>query len=529
MTEPHSLTETILQQAEEQTRDQQQMLAEIAARVEPFSKELIEVWANVYRTTGAREPLPPDDVIHAIQEAAVQLFFGNLRGANLREYYSSVVEWGKQVAQTGLAFDRLARLVREYQRSGLPFLMRAYPPGPQLELALAALDSIYSGTVLVLAAAYIEIAHEQLITSARLRALGQLAIGATHSLNNSFAAVLGRAQLLAERARDEELRAELREIQQTASSGAQIVRRLQEFARTPREEKFAPTDVNALLREAAEITRFYWRDQAESRGVVIDVVKDFSDVPPVLAHPRELREVFIEFILNAIEALPNGGLLTLSTERKGEALSVAFTDTGEGIAESTRRRVFDPFFTTKGDTHAGLGLSIAARIIGQHNGKVEVTSQSGRGSCFTLTLPVVQPARAEEGKKPPLASAQTANILIIDDEPTIRDVVAKFLAFRGHHVVVASSGAEGVARFKENSFDLVVTDLGMPGMSGWDVAREIKKLKPKVLIVLMTGWSADLDSRKVKESGVDRVVHKPFEVDDVLDLVGEAVALRDKM
>ncbi len=528
MPTPRELSSHILDLVVEQTRDHQQMLAEIATRVEPLSEELSQVWAKVYREAAVREPLPPDDVIHAIQAAAVQLFFGGLRAGNLRDYYSSFVEWGKQIAHSGLAFDRLVQLVRAYQKGGLPFLTRVYPPGPTLEMALDALDNLYGGTITLLAATYIEAAHDQLLTSARLRSFGLLATGATHSLNNAFAAILGRAQLLAERTRDEESRAELQEIQRTASAGAQTVRRLQEFARSSREEHFVATDVNQMLRDAAEITRSYWRDQAESNGVVIDVVKDFADVPPALAHPAELREVFIELILNAIEAMPQDGLITLSTARKGDRLIISVTDTGEGMPEATRRRVFDPFFTTKGPTHAGLGLSIAARIVSEHSGTFEVASPAGRGTTFTITLPV-QNVAVEEPKKVSLPPAQSANILIVDDEPTIRDVIAKFLSFRGHHVIVASSGADGIARFKETAFDLVVTDLGMPGMSGWDVAREIKKLKPKALVVLMTGWSADLDSRKVKESGVDRVVHKPFQVDDVLELVSEAVALREKM
>ncbi|MBI3914532.1 MAG: response regulator [Chloroflexi bacterium] len=525
---PLALTDQILDLVVEQTRDQQHLLADIAARVQPYSDELIAVWTRVYREAKVREPLPPEDVIRGIQEAAVDLFFGGLRSADLSAYYASFIDWGKQIAQSGLAYDRLVQLVRAYQKSGLPFLARAYAPGPALEMALHALDLLYNGTIQILAAAYIQVAHEQLISSTRIRAVGQLAIGATHSLNNAFAGVLGRAQLLAERVHEEDWRSELQEIQRTAAGGAQTVRRLQEFARTSREEKFAPTDLNQLLREAAEITRFYWRDQAESNGVVIDVVKDFADVPPVLAHPSELREVFIELILNAIEAMPRGGLITLSTARKAGQLIVAVTDTGDGMPEALRRRVFDPFFTTKGAGHAGLGLSVAARVIGQHNGAFEVASTSGRGTTFTLALPL-EAGGSEAPAKATLPPTQAANILIIDDEPTIRDVVAKFLAFRGHRVIVAGGGAEGVARFKENAFDLVVTDLGMPGMSGWDVAREIKKVKPKVLVVLMTGWSADLDSRKVKESGVDRVVHKPFQVDDVLDLIGEAVALREKM
>lgn len=426
MTEPQTLTDHVLDQVVELTHDHQQTLADLAARIEPYA-QVAEVWANVYREAGVRQPLPPDETVHAIQEQAVQLFFGGLRAGNLRDYYSAFSAWGRQIARSGLPYDRLLKLVREYQRSGLPFLVRAYPRGPELQLALAALDDLYSGMVTILGAAYIEAAQEQLIHGARLRALGQLAGGAAHSLNNLFAAILGRAQLLSERTRDGEARAELQQIQHTATAGAHIVRRLQDFARASGDEKFVETDVNLIMREAAEITRFLWRDQAEANGVVIDVVKDFADVPLVLARPSELREVFIDLILNAVEAMPQGGLITLRTERKGNDVLVSVIDTGEGMPEATRLRVFDPFFTTKGPSHVGLGLSIAAGIVAQHNGRFSVESAPGRGTTFTLSMPIAIGLIEEtlEGAPTP---TRAVNILIIDDEPTVRDIVAKFLS-----------------------------------------------------------------------------------------------------
>jgi signal transduction histidine kinase/ActR/RegA family two-component response regulator len=523
------MTDHLLDQAVELTRDHQLLLADLAARIEPYSNELAEAWAKIYRETAVRQPLPPDAVVRGIQEEAVRLFFGGLKG-DLREYFASLLAWARQIAFSGLSYDRLLTLMRGYQRSGLPFLMRAYPIHAELQLALGALDDLYGALVTLIGAAYIEVAQGQLVRGVRLHALGQLASGAAHSLNNVLAAILGRMQLLLERTRDDELHSELQEVQRTAAIGAQMVRRLQDFARVGSEEKVVESDVNLLMRDAAEITRFLWRDQAEASGIIIDVVRDFAEVPPVLARPKELREVFTDLIINAIEAMPRGGLITLRTERKGNAVLVSVIDTGEGMSEATRLRVFDPFFTTKGSSHAGLGLSTAEGIVAQHNGAFTVESEPGRGTTFTLSLPVAQRmAKAAPKPTPAPVSTRAANILIIDDELMVRDIVAKFLTFHGYPVVVADSGPEGIAAFKENKFDLVLTDLGMPGMSGWEVAREIKRLNPKVLVVLMTGWAAGLDPEKVKEGGIDRVVHKPFDVDEVLTLIGEAVVLREKM
>ncbi|MBI4791048.1 MAG: response regulator [Chloroflexi bacterium] len=528
MPEPQGLTAHVLDQVVALSRDHRQLLVDLALRVEPFSNELLALWTKVYQETAVRQPPPPDEVVRAIQEEAIRVLLGGLRDGDLPKYYGDIAAWASRTARSGLAYDQIVELVRAYQRSGLTLLLRAYPAGAELELVLGALDDLYAGTITLIAAVYIQALQDQLMDSARPRAFGQLAIGATHSLNNLLTAILGRTQLLLERTRDAESRGELQEVQRTATLGAQTVRHLQEYARGVRDQEFVEADVNNLLRDAAEITRFVWRDEAEAHGIVIDVVKDFGDIPPALARRNELREVFIALILNAIEAMPRGGLITLRTERKDDSVLVAVIDTGEGMTEETRRRVFDPFFSTKGTGHTGLGLSIASNLVGQHKGMLTVESQPGRGSAFTVSIPVAPGTLAPKAEAAPV-SVRTVRILIVDDEPTVRDIVAKFLAFRGYQVAVADSGYDGIAAFKRARFDLVVTDLGMPGMSGWEVAREVKRLRPQTLVVLMTGWAADLDQEKVKESGVDHIVHKPFNVDDVLTLVNEAVALREKM
>ncbi len=530
-----TLTNRALDQAIELTEDHQQVLADLAARVEPFAAELAETWGKVYREIKVREPLPPETVIKSIQVEAVRLFFSGFKQGNLREFFASFGLWGRELASSGMCYDQVLIILREYRRAGMPFLLRVYRPGADLQLVLAALDDLYAALVITVGASYIQAAQEQLVEGARLRTVGQLAGGASHSLNNFLTSIVGRAQLLHEHARDAESQRESEEILQTAAAAAQVVRRLQDFMGPTREEKDTETDLNTLLREAAEVTRFIWRDQAEARGIVIDVVKDLSDIPPVYVKPSEMREVFVALVLNAIEAMPRGGLITLRSERRGDQALASVIDTGEGMSEATRLRVFDPFFTTKGPIQSGLGLSRASAIVEEHGGVVAVRSEAGRGTTFTIALPFFAKATASKREPAPAEALEASEtkpgpqILVIDDEAPVRDVAVKFLTFRGYSVAVADSGSEGLAAFKKHPFDLVITDLGMPGMPGWQVAREIKKLNPKTLVVLMTGWATDLDAQKVKESGVDRVVHKPFDVDEVLALIKEANGVREKM
>ncbi len=523
MPEPLTVTERVIEQVQNLSRDEQPLLADLASRLKPNVKKIAEASLGAYAEAGWP---PTDGGFRAKQEHAVDLVVETLKRGDLGPFYTTMAGWGRTAAGNGLSYDRALILVRGFERSVLPFLQEAFSAGPELKLSLDAVERLYADVVVVLGAVYLDFTQQQLIHGARMRVLGQLSSGAAHSLNNLFTAIMGHTQLLLEHTRQREAREELQEIQHVATQGAQMVRRFQEMARVSGPEEIVETDINVIVRDASEITRFIWRDQAEANGIVVDVVKDLAQVPPVMARPNELREAIIALILNAIDVMPNGGIVTLRTERKGEKVLISVTDTGGGIPETAREHIFEPFFTTKGDKHVGLGLNTAASIATRHNGALTADTVPGRGSNLTLSLPVAPSVmEAQEAA----VATQEVKVLIIDDEPAVRDIVTRFLAFRGYPVVVADSGPEGITLFKESKFDLVMTDLGMPGMSGWEVAKEVKRLKPQTLVVLMTGWATDLDPRKAKESGVDRVVHKPFNVDEVLELLSEAAAVREKM
>ncbi len=523
MPEPLTMTERVINQVQNLSRDERPLLADLAARLKPDAKELAEASLKAYGEAGWP---PTDGDFRSKQEQGIELLLDSLQRGELPKFYSVIAGWSRDAAAFGLSYDRALVLARGFEKSLLPFLQKAFPVGPELKLALATLDNMFNGVVTVMGAVYVDYTQQQLIHGARMRVLGQLSSGAAHSLNNLFTAIMGHTQLLLDHTRQREAREELQEIQHVATQGAQMVRRFQEMARASSSEEMVETDINLIVRDASEITRFIWRDQAEANGIVVDVVKDLAQVPPVMGRPNELREAVIALILNAVDATPNGGIVTLRTERKGERVFISVTDTGSGIPDQAREHLFEPFFTTKGEKHAGLGLNIASSIATRHNGSLTAETMPGRGSNLTLSLPIAASVKETQEQA---AATQEVTVLIIDDEPAVRDIVTRFLGFRGYPVIVADSGPEGIALFKQRNFDLVMTDLGMPGMSGWEVAKEVKRLKPKTLVVLMTGWATDLDPRKAKESGVDRVVHKPFNVDEVLELLNEAAALREKM
>jgi signal transduction histidine kinase/ActR/RegA family two-component response regulator len=511
------LIDRVLNQVTEQTRDQQPVLADLATRCEPFANELFDAW-NKAGHQALASPIALDETSRA--------FFSALKQANLRGAYAAFGAWGTDAARSQIPFDAALRLVRASQHALLPFVLRAYANAPQLPLALDAVGDAFDALVAVIGAAYSEVMPARLAQGIPLHTVGQLTGGAAHALNDILAVVIGRTQLLIERVNDNALREELEAIQSTASVGARVVRRMQDYRQVDGAADAPSADVNLALRDAAELTRFVWRDQAEASGIVIDVVKDFADVPPAQIGAAALRRVCVALLLNAAEALPSGGRITLRTERKSDAVLISILDNGVGMADDVRTRLGELFFTTKPAPHLGLGVNGVAQIVTQNKGTWSVESQTGQGTTVTLSLPIAR--RSTEGRMRPMAATRSATILIIDNEPSVRDLLARLLKLHNHTIATAESGAEGIAAFKSGKFDLVFTDLGMPEMSGWDVAREIKKINAQTLVGLITGWPIDLTPEELRERGVDRVVGKPFDIPSLLSLIEDALTLKSK-
>lgn len=368
--------------------------------------------------------------------------------------------------------------------------------------------------------------RERLAETEKMRALGELAGGVAHDFNNLLGAILGRVQLLRRRGFDSQVDAELGVVEKAARDGRETVRRIQEFSRTRRGGKRGREDLGEILRDAMEITRTRWKSEAERRNVAIDVKLDAREVPPVEGNAAELREVFTNLILNAIDAMPQGGHLRLSCWCEGAEVLARVEDTGVGMTEEIRRQLFDPFFTTKGHAGMGLGMSVVYGIVTRHGGRIEVETALGKGTAFLLRLPAASAdAVADEAAEGVSGmAARRGRILVIDDESNIAEVLRDTLSAEGHAVEMALCGNDGVQLATLGSYDLVFTDLGMPDLSGWEVARRIRQRTPEMPVVLVTGWGATLDENEIQRCGVSAVVHKPFELDDVVQTTLEVLA-----
>jgi signal transduction histidine kinase/ActR/RegA family two-component response regulator len=377
-------------------------------------------------------------------------------------------------------------------------------------------------------------AQDQIIQIEKLKAMGEMASGVAHDFNNVLAAILGNIQLLLhqlDHLSPEEIRERLKIIEQSSKDGAETVRRMQEFTGVRRDMEFTPLAINEIIEAVINITQPRWKDQAQNKGIHIELIRKFGEVPAILGNPSELREVFTNIIFNAVDAMPEGGQITISTKSQTDGwVELRISDTGVGMTEEVKKRVFDPFFTTKGVTNSGLGMSVSYGIIKRHGGEILIESELGKGTTFVLHLAVDSGMKElEEKVLKPIKEISPARILVIDDEDSVRDILSQILGVKGHQVVVASDGEEGIERFKNEIFDLVFTDLGMPKISGWEVGKTIKGLNPKVPIVMITGWGMELSKEKMQENGIDLIVSKPFQFDQVVELVSEAMDLKEKM
>jgi PAS domain S-box-containing protein len=361
--------------------------------------------------------------------------------------------------------------------------------------------------------------RERLSETEKLRALGELASGVAHDFNNLLGAILGRSQLLRRQGLEPKLDHDLAVIEKAAQDGRETVRRIQEFSRTRRDKKFEPVDVNEILGDALEITKTRWKDDALLRKVNITPVFQESKGIRILGNASELREVFTNLILNAVDAMPKGGCLEVSCRRDGEQVIATVADTGIGMSEGVRQNIFDPFFTTKGASGMGLGMSVVYGIVTRHGGTIDVETALGKGTAFTLSFPATYeqhtPAAGTDGAALPQL-LRPGRILVVDDEPDVAAVVKDVLAMAGHDVDTALSGAAALQMIHLAAYDLVFTDLGMPEMSGWDVAERINATKPGLTVALVTGWGTSLDEADAAKRGISAIVHKPFEIDELL-------------
>jgi CheY-like chemotaxis protein len=314
---------------------------------------------------------------------------------------------------------------------------------------------------------------------------------------------------------------------EAATQSAAVVRQILDFARQHASVPYTPIALAPVVEEALALTRAQWKDAAERQGASITIHAALADLPPVPGQAAELREALVQLIGNAVEAMPTGGTLTITGRPVSSWVELTVTDTGVGIPAELQPRIFDPFFTTKGVQRTGLGLAVVYGTVQRHGGTITVASTPGQGTTFTLRLPAdvaVQPA-APPAPGPPRAGVTPRRLLVIDDEPKVRGTLASLLRAVGHTVAEAASGPAGLALLGTIPVDCVLTDLGMPEMTGWEVVKAVNASWPHLPVLLLTGWG-DQAADVPPGHRVARVLSKPIRREPLLVVIAEVTGGR---
>jgi signal transduction histidine kinase len=382
--------------------------------------------------------------------------------------------------------------------------------------------------------AYDELRRTQqvVVQQERLRALGQMASGIAHDVNNALSPIVAYSDLLLVMLSDlpDNARHYLQTISQSGVDISHIVARMREFYRRHSDnEQLVKVDINQTIEEVIELTRPRWRDLPQRESISIRIQPELEpNLPLLLSDPSDLRETLINLIFNAVDALPQGGTITLVTRSVNPVpgKNEEVRDNGIGMEENVRQRCLEPFFSTKairGGT--GLGLAMVYGMMQRHDGLIEIDSAPGRGTCIRLTFPLRnEVSKTQPAPALPIIPNRSLRILCIDDEPQVQELLKNCLTTLNHHVETASGGKQGVEMFRkaarENlSYEVVVTDLGMSDIDGRQVAKNIKKESPNTPVIMMTGWGAMMKEDGEAPPEVDAVVGKPPRIRELNELL----------
>ncbi len=371
--------------------------------------------------------------------------------------------------------------------------------------------------------------QDQLIYQERQRALVQLASGIAHDFNNALSSILGFTDLLLQKPEmldDRQRVTRYLELMRTAASdAAAVVRRMRQFYRPCQEnEAFSSLSPNALVQEAISLTEPRWKEDAAGQGIQIKVETHLENVPFVAGNEAELHAMLTNLIFNSVEAMPEGGTMTLRTRSEEGEVLLEVSDTGVGMSEEVRKHCLDPFFTSKSADGTGLGLSVVQGIVRRHNGTIEIESEQGRGTTVRIRLPSKEAEPQAGAPAQPEAWQRTLSVLVVEDQHGPRELLREYLKTDGHKVETAADGAEGLRKFRAGWFDLVITDRAMPEFSGDQLAAIIKNEVPKKPVILLTGFGDMMEAAGEEPAAVDLVLSKPVTLDRLREAMRTVLA-----
>ena len=349
----------------------------------------------------------------------------------------------------------------------------------------------------------------------KLRVLGEMVSGVIHDVNNMLGSILGRAQLVRMKNDGDEIKRNVEQIEMVALQAGETVKRLLEFTRQGHRTDMQTVDLGAVMSDAMEVTRHRWETQAQQRGILYTIDTEFDPGATANGIHSELVDSIANLILNGLDAMPSGGPLHLSTSVHGDTCKLTVTDEGTGMTPEQAANVFSPFYTTKGNDGTGLGLAVVNGIVTRHGGEVAVESTPGKGSRFTISLPFAKRQLAAVPEESNAVDQGRRRVLLVDDDATILDVIGEALRDSGHDVHICDAGAAAIVAMEDRSFDVLITDLGMPGVNGWDVARRARQLEPPLPVIVISGWGAQITQDQMEAAGVTLILPKPFRLEQI--------------
>jgi PAS domain S-box-containing protein len=366
-------------------------------------------------------------------------------------------------------------------------------------------------------------AEEEHVEQERRRALTQMASGIAHDFNNSLSTVRGFTDLLLQNPDNMEdvdtVKRYLQNIRRAANSAAETVRRMRKFYRPGEKRSHKRLDINAIVQEAISMTEPRWQHEGRAEGKSIDVKLQLKEVPEIKGNESELYEMLTNLIFNAVDAIEQSGKIVISTRNNEDEVRLTVRDTGCGMDAETRNNCLNPFYTSKGDAGTGLGLSVTQSIIQRHDGTLNIESAPGQGTTFDITFPaadeeVKKETGPEGGKK-----MEKQEILVVEDDQSQRKLLGKMLQSQGHLVELAKNGKEGLQKFDNGWYSLVMTDRAMPEVNGDQLAQLIKERAPEKPVVMITGFGDMMDAADESPEGVDLLVSKPITMEKLKNAI----------
>jgi len=306
-------------------------------------------------------------------------------------------------------------------------------------------------------------------------------------------------------------------ITQAVSDCSQTLRRLLDFSRRNSTRNSVPVDLSELVSSSVEIARPKWQAESANRTGSIEITVNAPKPVMALGDSSELREVVLNLIFNAVDAMPHGGAIEIGTRADATTACFWVADSGTGMSQEVIARIFEPFYSTKGEHGTGLGLSASHGIIENHGGDINVTSETGKGTCFEVSLPLHELTSAPSATTTSApAETTSARVLVVEDEEKIRVLLNEAFRDEGHNVTEASTGAEALKQLDASEFDLLICDLGLPELSGLHVARWVKEFRPDLPVIIATGFAEMIAQEDYQKARIDDVISKPYAVADVL-------------